>query len=513
MQVGRFRVGGAAAVMVALLAAGCGAPGTSSVTIHDVPPSNELPIPPLETGTTADDDTTVFPLSVHLAESDFGRGQMADTIGINGDYLGPTLRMSRGERVRAEVTNSLDEMTTLHWHGMHIPARMDGGPHQMIQPGQTWRPHWQVRQPAATLWYHSHPHGETAQQVYRGMAGMLIIDDPDAPDVGLPSEYGVDDVPVIVQDKSFTSDGQLIVDPRAGPSTGFLGDTIVTNGSVGTYLPVETEAVRLRLLNASNARIYNFGFDDDRTFDIVASDGGLLGAPVSAQRVQLSPAERAEIVVRMTPGESVSLNSTAPDLGTVRDSLYSPGTFTVVQLRAAQTLRPSPALAATLTDVPDPDPAQSVQTRRFGIEGLAINGRPMDMNRIDMAVPLDQTEIWEVTNQDPQPHNFHVHDVQFRVLSMDGRPPPAQFAGYKDTVYVAPRTTVRILVRFTDYTNRRWPYMFHCHLLLHEDLGVMGQFVIVKPGESAGSAPHHDMPGMDTASPGTSAPMEMSADS
>ena len=186
------------------------------------------------------------------------------------------------------------------------------------------------------------------------------------------------------------------------------------------------------------------------------------------------------------------LTSSPPHLGTTRDSLYSGGTFDILELRAAGSLTASPELAQTLTSLPAPDVGAASTTRTFAVQGRAINGRPMDMNRIDMAVPVDQNEVWEITNVDPQPHNFHVHNVQFRVLSMDGRPPAPELSGYKDTIYVAPRTTVRILVRFTDYTDPDWPYMFHCHLLLHEDLGVMGQFVVVKPGEQAGSPPTHD---------------------
>ena len=455
----------------------CTPPGErGGAGVRNYPAVTPLPIPAIAQ-TSQRDGRTIVPLRIRTGRTDFGQpGGPADTLGINGTYLGPTIRLTRGEQVRAVVHNSLSEMTTLHWHGMHVPAKSDGGPHSMIDPGQTWRPEWTVRQPAATLWYHSHPHGQTAQQVYRGVAGMLILDDPGAADVGLPHEYGVDDVPLIVQDKSFTADGQLIVDPQPaqGPSTGFLGDTIVTNGKIGTYLPVTTEAVRLRLLNASNARAYAFGLDDDRTFDIVASDGGLLAAPVPAQRVQLSPGDRAEIVVRLQPGETVALTSTPPDLGTGADARYSGGTFTVTELRAAAELRPSPVLAAQLTDLPPPDPTTAETTREFRIQGRAINGRPMQMARIDLAVPVDTPEIWEVTNQDRQPHNFHVHNVQFRILSRGSAPPPPELAGYKDTMYVAPQTTARILVRFTDYTDRNWPYMFHCHLLLHEDLGVMG---------------------------------------
>lgn len=471
----------------------CSAPGsTGKLEVHDEPATSQLPIPALDTGRASASGTRVYTLDVQAGRTDFGEGRYGETIGVNGSYLGPTLRMADGEKVRVNVTNSLDEMTTVHWHGLHVPAASDGGPHSMIDPGTTWHPRWRVRQEAATLWYHSHPHGQTAQQVYRGLAGMLIVDPPKgmaAPD--LPSDYGTDDIPVIVQDKSFNSAGELQIDGADQASTGILGDTIVVNGRVGAFLPVTTQAVRLRVLNASNARFYDFAFSDGRQFDMVASDGGLLAHPVRLDHVQLGPAERAEIVVRMQPGETVALTSRSPELGTGQDALYGAGTFTVLELRAGADLRPSPQVPADLGGSSPPVVPADATVRRFRVQGRAINGRPMDMNRIDFAVPVGTPEVWEITNEDRQPHNFHVHNVQFRVLDMDGAPPPAQTAGNKDTVYVPPLSTVRLLVRFDDYTDPDQPYMFHCHLLLHEDMGVMGQFVVVKPGEQAGQPPAH----------------------
>lgn len=470
-------------LVAGLALAGCTTSGTSPAIV-DVAPDQPLAIPALLDGERRG-GTRVFDLTAQQGSTDFGRGGPAATIGLNGSYLGPTLRMQDGEEVKVRVRNDLPEMTTLHWHGMHVPARMDGGPHQMIEPGATWRPHWTVDQPAATLWYHSHPHGQTAQQVYRGLAGLLLVEDDAAPS-GLPAEYGVDDIPVIVQDKSFTPDGQLIVDVRGRAATGFLGDTIVVNGTVGAYQAVTTQAVRLRLLNASNSRFYDFAFADGRRFDIVAGDGGLLAAAVPRDHVQLSPGERAEIVVRFDPGETVSLISRPPDLGhgIGTSDRFGGGTFDIVEFRAAATLHASPDLPPVLADVSPADTSAVTTTRRFGITDTAINGRPMDMGRIDEVVPEGESEIWEVTNQNPQPHNFHVHDGSFRVLSVDGAPPAPEQAGPKDTVYVAPRSTVRILVRFTDHADPAWPYMYHCHLLLHEDMGVMGQFVVVEPGQT-----------------------------
>ena len=193
---------------------------------------------------------------------------------------------------------------------------MDGGPHQMIAPGATWQPRWRVDQLASTLWYHPHPHGQTAQQVYEGLAGLLLVEDPAAAPPDHPHQYGVDDVPLVVQDKTFTDSGELVVDPVGkGASTGFLGDTIVVNGATGPYREVTTEAVRLRLLNASNARFYDFAFDDSWTFQVIASDGGCCRTGDDGPRPVVPGESRAEIVVRFSPGETTTLMSRQPDFG------------------------------------------------------------------------------------------------------------------------------------------------------------------------------------------------------
>lgn len=168
-----------------------------------------LAIPEIAPSTVAADGTRVFDLDIQEGETDLGKSEPTRTWGINGPFLGPTLRADRGEKVRIEATNDLGESTTLHWHGMHLPAAMDGGPHQMIAAGATWAPNWTIRQPAATLWYHPHLHGQTASHVYRGLAGMFILDDPQESELELPRSYGVDDLPLIVQDKNFDDDGQF----------------------------------------------------------------------------------------------------------------------------------------------------------------------------------------------------------------------------------------------------------------------------------------------------------------
>lgn len=313
---------------------------------------------------------------------------------------------------------------------------------------------------------------------------MFLIDDPAS--VGataLPHEYGVDDVPVIVQDDN-PEDGR---DLRADG-----GGQLLVNGTLGPYLDVTTERVRLRLLNASVSRVYDFGLSAERELTMVGSDGGLLPKPFRTSRVRLSPGERAEVIVDMTAGEDVVLRSYAPDLGAnlvVERFNGGQDEFDVLQLRAADRLESSPEVPADLAPAPDLDVADA-RVRTFRMQGRQINGASMDMSRIDAAVELGTTEVWEVRNTDGEYHNFHAHDVQFQVLSVDGENPDPQLSGWKDTVYPRPGGIVRLAAQFTDFADPDTPYMFHCHLLQHEDNGMMGQFVVVEPGENHGTVEH-----------------------
>jgi FtsP/CotA-like multicopper oxidase with cupredoxin domain len=453
-------------------------------TVGELRFENELRIPPL-LRPRDEDGRRVFELTLEGGRAELLPGKRAETWGANGSYLGPTLRAGRGEQVQVRVRSALPEATTIHWHGMHLPAVADGGPHQVIAPGEMWTPSWEVDQPAATLWYHAHPHGETADHVYRGLAGMFILDDPDADALPLPDLYGVNDIPLIIQDKGLHDDGSLDFSERLISPTGLLGDSILVNGTFDPHLEVRHQHVRLRLLNASNARIYNFGFSDDREFDLVATDGGLLEAPRKLARVQLSPGERVEIVVAFSPREQVVLRSFEPELGAnFFENRFAGGddTFDVLQVRAARTLAPSPPVPRRLVRQSPPQVEAAVRARRFDLGGRSINGNEFDLDRIDAVVEAGTTEIWEVRNASGTPHSFHPHDVRFRVLDYAGIPPPDHLRGLKDTVYLLPGERARLLVRFGEYSNPDLPYMLHCHLLQHEDRGMMGQFVVVKPG-------------------------------
>jgi suppressor of ftsI len=481
------------AVGLGVVLAGCGSFNGGGVvsTVGAVRFETPLAIPPLAPSTINARGEREFELVAQQGSHHFGAASSTNnestaTWGFNQHYLGPTLVATRGEAVRITVENQLPEPTSVHWHGMHLPAKMDGGPHQPIAESAVWSPTWTIDQPAATLWYHPHLHGETEEHVTRGLAGMFLLRDEVEGSLALPREYGVDDVPVIVQDIRVGDDGSLHTDVRG--FGGLLGDQIAVNGTVGPYVDVTTDLVRLRILNASPARVYRFGMADDRELALIATDGGLLEAPYLTSAVQLSPGERAEVVVRMTPGETVALRSSPPDLG-VNNAAGNGGSdaFDVLELRAAPTLESRAQVPDVLAPIERLGPATVERTFRF--DGMNINNEPMKMSHINETVTLGTTEVWAVRNEQSQPHSFHVHDVQFQVQSVDGSAPGAELSGWKDTIYLRPGVDYRLVMQFTDYSDPNVPYMYHCHLLWHEDRGMMGQFVVVRKGERAGEPP------------------------
>lgn len=431
-----------------------------------------LKIPELLEPTIESDGTKHFSLTMEPGTTEFFPGEITDTWGINGSYLGPTIRVSRGDKVSFDVVNKLGETSTLHWHGMMLPPAMDGGPHQMIEAGETWSPHWTIDQPSATTWYHPHLHGKTAQHVYRGLAGMFIIDDEDSKK--LPSNYGVDDIPLIVQDKLFTSDGQLSEDDDT--PYGMLGDEILVNGTYDPFLKVTASQVRFRLLNGSNARAYNFGFTDGRSFQLVANDAGLLNEPVTLERFMLSPGERAEIVVAFEPEEETILRSYSSGAGITN------GEFDLLKIVADSELTGSSPISKQLSSIEPIEVPADAKVRQFKLTmENEINDKLMDMYRIDEVVPAGTKEIWEIHNFGSE-HNFHIHDAAFRVLDINDKEPPEYARGRKDTVFIPHGASVRIAVEFGNYTDLNYPLMYHCHLLKHEDEGMMGQFLLVEPG-------------------------------
>ncbi|WKY46166.1 multicopper oxidase domain-containing protein [Eubacteriaceae bacterium ES2] len=435
-----------------------------------------LPIPPLLEDTNPDPTVAEFTLTADYGISEIIQGISTNTLGYNGNILGPTIHTENGERVIIHVNNELQDSTTVHWHGMIVPGEMDGGPQQIIKSGETWTPEFVLNQPALTAWYHPHLMDETATQVYQGLAGMWIHDDEISASLRLPEQYGIDDIPIIIQDRAFNNDGSLYY--NSNMMNGAVGNVIMINGVIDPYLEVPSSWVRLRLLNGSNSVQHEMRFSEGRAFYQIASDGGLLEVPLEMTSIKLAPGERAEILVdlqALVKGNTVSLMvSNIKSL-----ALISDGTSTNEYVLTDQ-----------LVNIERWDPEDIVNVRSFDLEGMAhmvsINGEIFDMNSVAFSLPTETLEKWIVSNVSDSSgsmgmmgggaeHSFHVHGLQFQVLSRNGSLPPEGEQGWKDTVFLKPGETVEILVKFT----LEGIFMYHCHNLEHEDAGMMGQFQVV----------------------------------
>jgi len=421
-----------------------------------------------------------FDLNLQNGNMEFIAGKSTPTFGINSNYLGPVIKVRNGDSLNFNVRNNLSETAALHWHGMHLPGNMDGGPHQEILPGALWQPSFTVNQKACTNWFHAHTHNKTGEQVYRGLAGMMIVEDADSDALDLPKTWGEDDFPLIIQDRKFNSSGSFSYLPsRHDEMHGMMGDTFMINGTINPYLDLPNKEVRFRILNGSNARVYQLHLSNGAAFKQIATDNAFRETPLSLTSITLSPAERAEIVVDLSALQGQKI--------TLQDS--NNGNTSILTLnvnKAASTITQVPAQLTTLASL---DPAVAVRTRPFvlgrigGMNGsFAINGVSMNMNRIDHTFTLDEVEILEISNSMAMTHNFHIHSTHFQIIERNGSANNvAEYEkGYKDTVRLGPNERVKVVIKMTDYTtDATAPYMFHCHILEHEDRGMMGQFIVV----------------------------------
>jgi blue copper oxidase len=449
-----------------------------------------LPIPPL---VDASRQNNVVKLKAESGLHEFYKGKPAKTFGYSGPILGPTLRFRRGDRVEMIVENALDAPTTVHWHGLLVPGAEDGGPQGRIEPGAVWRGTLSIDQPAATLWYHPHPHHDTARQTYLGLSGLIMVDDGDH--LGLPHRYGIDDLPIIIQDRTFESDGSLTYEAdELGVIYGVRGDTVIVNGAIDPVAKIPAGWVRLRLLNGANAQNFDLRFRDRRTFHVIGSDGGFLSRPVPMTRLRISPAERFEILVDFSNGKSALLETGPDEVMGIFGAISEDGTkdfVPVIRFEPTGTTLAAGRLPSRLIDPEEANPASAVQHREFvlnnGICGqrtrmseqsempaiIGINGRTHDPNRIDVETKLGTSEVWAIASVG-MAHPFHVHGALFRILSLDDKSPPDHMAGWKDVVLVEGKA--ELLVKFTKPATREHPFMYHCHVLEHEDAGMMGQY-------------------------------------
>ena len=438
---------------------------------------NPLRIPPVFSG--AELVAAVQPMQIWP-------GGTSEIWTLGGSFPAPTIRMRRGQELDLVLRNQLPVPTIVHWHGLVIPSEMDGHPMSAIEPGEEFHYRFTVDQRAGTYWYHPHPHGDTGRQVYRGMAGMFIVEDDESLSLGLPS--GEFEVPLILADRMPGPNGELPYQPTQQQKlNGVFGSEVLVNGTPGAYFEVEQGLYRFRLLNGSNAKIYKLAFEDGASFDLIGNEGGLLDRPYSVEFIHLAPGERADVLVDFSGrsiGSSVMLESLRFNSASAPDS--QGGEIAVTRFDVTRARSGNRTIPQTLATLEHLDPTAAVRTRTFELETEPlnpdphhINGRIFEMMRIDERVNAGELEIWELKNLHIMPHPIHIHGVQFQVVSRNGvTGNPPRDTGWKDGVIVWSRETVEVVIRFPRHTG---VFLLHCHNLEHEDDGMMLNYEIVDP--------------------------------
>lgn len=490
-------------------------------------------------------------LAIKQGASQFVPGKKTTTWGYNGDLLGPALSMKKGQSVNIHIANQLPEETTVHWHGLEISGEQDGGPQAIIKPGASRQVNFTIDQPEATCWFHPHTHGKTGYQVAMGLAGLVIIKDEQSDKHGLPSQWGVDDIPVILQDKRLKDDGQIDYQLDVmSAAVGWFGDLMLTNGAVFPKHVAPKGWLRLRLLNGCNARSLNISTSDGRKMYVVASDGGLLAEPIAVTELPILMGERFEVLIDARDGRSFDL-LTLPvnQMGMTIAPFNQPlpvlhiettmGTGAGKLSEQLATLPALPSLAGLtrrrfhlMMDMRLDMQGMMMLRERYGEQAMGhmgghggmmqghmmsngenggmgmmghgnmggmrnggghcgtgsgeldihnantINGRAFSMTEAAFDAPMNRQEIWVISGRgDMMLHPFHVHGTRFRILKENGKVVEPHRQGWKDIVKVEGQVS-EVLVEFKHPTTKAHPYMAHCHLLEHEDTGMMMGFTV-----------------------------------
>ena len=436
-------------------------------------PEKPLNVPPLLKPDKETKDDVYYTVTAQAGETQILPGAKTKTWGYNNSILGKTIVYPAGKHIHVTLQNHLPELTTFHWHGLLVTGPyVDGGCHAPVYPGEAKQIDFTLNQPAATTWLHAHPCPSTAEQVWHGLATMVLVTDKHSSELNIPNNYGVDDIPVVLQDRIFHENNQLDYHADYNPD-GVTGPTAMINGTVNPYFDVTTQKLRLRLLDGANRREWRLHLSDDLQFIQIAGDESLLPHPIKMTHLMITCAERQEIVIDFEgyhEGDEVTLFSDDTPLLKFRihkfakdDSVIPEDLFTV----KAPTVDPQTPVRKVVMSGMD--------------EGVEIDGKKFQMQRIDATQPVGKAQYWDIVNSnDPKQgmvHPFHMHGTEFLVISRNGHEPYPNEHGFKDTVGVNPGETVRILVRF----DLPGLYMYHCHILEHEDGGMMAQIQAYEP--------------------------------
>lgn len=435
-----------------------------------------LKLPPVAEPVSSDGGVDRYRITMRMADVEVLPGLTTSMWTYDGSFPGPTIRAQVGRPVVVEQVNELPEPTVVHLHGAVVAPEHDGHPGDTIAPGGSREYRYPNAQAPATLWYHDHAEHRTAEHVYRGLAGFYLLDDPAEAGLGLPR--GDRDLPLMIADRAFEADGALRY--NAAAHGGFFGDIVLVNGVPAPVAQVAATTYRLRVLNASNARTIELALDG-ATLVQVGSDGGLLPAPRRRDSIVLGSAERADLLLDLSAtdvGRSVLLRDlragpTSP--GLVRFDVVRPGPRAAEVPPSLREIAPLPAATTSRT--------VRLQFDRTSGRWL-FDGRRYDGARIDALVRLGEVERWSLVNETGMAHPVHLHLVTFQVLSRGGVPEPADELAWKDTVLVPAGQTVEVAARFTGGLGT---YVYHCHILEHEDHDMMAQLRVVDLPRLAGA--------------------------
>jgi len=466
------------------------------ISIQFTQAQNQLFIPDTLTGETID-------LTVAYDSIEFVPGYFTQTAGVNGPILGPTLIINKGDAVSINVHNELNDTTTMHWHGVHLPSVMDGGPHSKIAPNTTWNASWTGMDRASTMWYHPHLHHATYKHIMLGVSGMIINRDLEEAALALPRTYGIDDIPLIIQTKVLDVEYQI----DASMANNAMDTMLMVNGTIDAYHEAPAQMVRYRILNGSAMRVFNVGLSNNAVFWVIGSDGSLLETPVENDKLLIAPGERYEILVNLEglEGQTVQIMNYGEEIPT---SIYGSGTmmgggtipnynnnplngsnFPILTLNVqAASTNPIFNIPNTLVQTNPLDEINVDEVRNFhftstgGSTGpFLINGNTFNMSEVNHIIPINNTEIWSFTNQTPIAHPFHIHDVQFNIIEINGSAPAEHMRGWKDVLLIPGHMgSAKFVTKFEDFADSEIPFMYHCHMLVHEDEGMMGQFIVVE---------------------------------
>ena len=503
-------------------------------------------------------DLSILPGSktkVWVYEGKLIKGNKEALLPLQGSYLGPIIKVRKGQKVRIRFQNDLPEESIVHWHGMHVPERYDGHPQDVIDSGETYIYEYEVMNRAGTYWFHPHPHGRTGPQVYNGLAGLLLVTDEEEQQLNLPQ--GEFDLPVVIQDRTFDDNNQLVYleNGQMGRMTGFLGNRILINGRPEQRLNLKAGCkYRLRLLNGSNSRIYKLAWEDGSPVTVFGMDGSLLNAPKELSYLMLGPAKRADVWLDLTnkpEGTELTMKNTSFPLELMSGGMMGNGgmmegaksflpqgseypVFTVLANASGSNDYTLPRQLAQ-PDYIDPSTARNLNAPRqftfaMGHMEWTINGRTWETTEVadEETVKLGSTEVWELINGGgmmdndddgggmmdghgmmgdggmmggendmmnnqgmmgnmmQMPHPIHIHQVQFNILERNVTDVDPQLwdavkdgfvdEGWHDTVLLMPGMSAKVIMQFKDFKGL---FVYHCHNLEHEDMGMMRNFKIV----------------------------------